>query len=277
MPAAVPSGRTPAGPRRKSWSAPIMRAPEAGTNGPGATSRASGLPARSAMTTSVSSPEATARTSRGRSAWSISTVVMVGLLRLLGLAYHYWGFAGVLGCQSENVKNSPLDAAFWRGVTGGTRVAERRDPHDPTDGPAQMHVGDPGQSDVMRVGLHNFVLAVRPPASRFRGAGNNFASTNFAENCSPGRQLKQVCSFPSGSVHRLPVRCGFQSRGRSPAGAARTGLERLPRGSGRLAAAPVSRVHEGQEQNLGKTRNQIYANQPPRLMAIVFKQMIVFI
>lgn len=62
------------------------------------------------------------------------------------------------------------------------------------------------------VGLHNIVPAGPPPARRLRGAGNKIASTNFAENCSSARRLKQFCSFPNASARRwlaLSRRCAI--------------------------------------------------------------------
>lgn len=104
------------------------------------------------------------------------------------------------------------------------------------------------------VGLHNFVPAGRPPASRFQDAGNNFAPTNFSENCSSGRRLKQFCSFPNRSVSRCPARAAAYEAedGRRQGRRARPCAKPGARGRGRMgrrgtpglhAAAPVSRAH----------------------------------
>ncbi len=68
------------------------------------------------------------------------------------------------------------------------------------------------------VGLHKIVPAGRPPAGRFRGAGNNFMPRIVAEDCSSGRRLRQYCSFPNGLLPRCPARCRLRSQGWSPPG-----------------------------------------------------------
>ncbi len=107
---------------------------------------------------------------------------------------------------------------------------------------------------------------------RFRDAGNNFASRNFADYCSFGRRLKEYCSSPNGSVRGGPARCGLRSRGQlrsgmsrdhsAKPGATRTVLKGLPPGSGYLAAMPVHWA-QGPETNSAKPGNKFLQTDAP--------------